>query len=238
MAQVALALVLIVSSVLMIRTFEALRTVEPGFTDPQSCKRCVSGSRRRSGATRRASSAWRTRSPTRSRDPGRRLGRVYDSTADGRHVRVLGQHRRRGPAARRKGRARAPLRKFKFVSPGVFRALGTRLVAGRELERADLDDNRPVALVSENLARELWREPAAALGKRIRHGGGVERDRRRRARRLTTTASRNRRRRPRTGRPASRSSMSRSPTWRFAIRRARLPAARRSSARSSRPSGR
>jgi ABC-type antimicrobial peptide transport system permease subunit len=66
----------------------------------------------------------------------------------------------------------SPLRKFKFVSPGVFRALGTRLVAGRELERADLDDNRPVVLVSENLARELWREPSAALGKRIRLGGG------------------------------------------------------------------
>src|SRR5215831_15391023 len=34
--QVALALVLIVSSVLMIRTFEALRTVEPGFAEPET----------------------------------------------------------------------------------------------------------------------------------------------------------------------------------------------------------
>src|SRR5262249_359031 len=57
------------------------------------------------------------------------------------------------------------------VSPGLFRTTGARLVAGRELERADLDDNRLVVLVSENLARELWREPSAALGKRIRHRG-------------------------------------------------------------------
>ena len=34
-AQVALALVLLVSAGLMIRTFQALRTVEPGFTDAQ-----------------------------------------------------------------------------------------------------------------------------------------------------------------------------------------------------------
>src|SRR5579872_800754 len=34
-AQVALALVLLVSSGLMIRTFQALRSVEPGFTRPE-----------------------------------------------------------------------------------------------------------------------------------------------------------------------------------------------------------
>jgi hypothetical protein len=33
-AQVALALVLTVSAALMIRTFQALRDVDPGFTDP------------------------------------------------------------------------------------------------------------------------------------------------------------------------------------------------------------
>ena len=35
MVQVALALVLLVGSGLMIRTFQALRTVEPGFTQPE-----------------------------------------------------------------------------------------------------------------------------------------------------------------------------------------------------------
>ena len=34
-AQVAMALVLLVSAVLMIRTFAALRNVEPGFADPE-----------------------------------------------------------------------------------------------------------------------------------------------------------------------------------------------------------
>jgi putative ABC transport system permease protein len=53
-------------------------------------------------------------------------------------------------------------------SPGCFEALGTRFVAGRDLAWADVDAGRSVTLVSENLARELWGEPQAALGKRIR----------------------------------------------------------------------
>jgi hypothetical protein len=61
-----------------------------------------------------------------------------------------------------------PPRNFAAISPGYFDALGTRIVAGRDLAWADVDDDRPVALVSENLARALWGEPLAALGKRIR----------------------------------------------------------------------
>jgi predicted lysophospholipase L1 biosynthesis ABC-type transport system permease subunit len=41
-------------------------------------------------------------------------------------------------------------------------------VAGRDFTWTDVYDMRPVALVSENMARELWRDPAAAIGKRIR----------------------------------------------------------------------
>ena len=47
--------------------------------------------------------------------------------------------------------------------------MGTPLVAGRDLTWTDAYDRLPVAMVSENLARELWGSPtAAALGKRIR----------------------------------------------------------------------
>jgi hypothetical protein len=67
----------------------------------------------------------------------------------------------------------APLvRCFRFVAPGFFQTIGTRLVAGRDFSWVDLESRRPVAVISENLARELWREPQAALGKRIREGAG------------------------------------------------------------------
>ena len=62
------------------------------------------------------------------------------------------------------------LRTMKTVSPGLFRTTGTRLVAGRDLEWPDVYEQHAVALVSESLARELWQDPAAALGKRIRWG--------------------------------------------------------------------
>jgi hypothetical protein len=61
-----------------------------------------------------------------------------------------------------------PLRLFKIVSPGYMKTLGTPLVAGRDFTWTDIYDLRPVAMVSENLARELWGQPAAAIGKWIR----------------------------------------------------------------------
>ena len=61
-----------------------------------------------------------------------------------------------------------PLRKFKYVSPDYFRTSGTRLVAGRDYTWSDLDALRPVAIVSRNLAVELWGSPDAAIGQRVR----------------------------------------------------------------------
>jgi predicted permease len=64
-----------------------------------------------------------------------------------------------------------PIRLFKFVSPGLPAAIGNRIVAGRDFTWTDLYDKRMVAMVSENMAREMWREPSAAIGKRIRENG-------------------------------------------------------------------
>jgi predicted permease len=61
-----------------------------------------------------------------------------------------------------------PLRFFKNVSPGLFHTMGTRIVAGREFTWAEVYGLRPEAIISENLARELWGTPTAALGKRFR----------------------------------------------------------------------
>ena len=57
---------------------------------------------------------------------------------------------------------------MRFVFPGYFETRGTRLVAGRPLTWQDVLGYAPVVTVSERLARELWRSPAAALGKRVR----------------------------------------------------------------------
>src|SRR5262249_47908255 len=61
-----------------------------------------------------------------------------------------------------------PIRTYKFVSPGLLGAAGTRLVAGREFTWTEINGHTPIAMVSANLARELWGGPVEALGKRIR----------------------------------------------------------------------
>jgi predicted permease len=63
-----------------------------------------------------------------------------------------------------------PIRRFKFVSPGYFATLGTKILAGRDLTWTDTYQKRPVAIISENFARQYWRDPNDALGKRIRPG--------------------------------------------------------------------
>jgi predicted permease len=61
-----------------------------------------------------------------------------------------------------------PIRRFKFVSPGVLATMGTPLLAGREFTWEDNYKKLPVAMISENVAREYWPDAASALGKRIR----------------------------------------------------------------------
>jgi putative ABC transport system permease protein len=67
-----------------------------------------------------------------------------------------------------------PIRRTLRIAPGYFKTFGTRVVAGRDLTWTDLYEKRRVALVSENLAREWWGTPSAALGKRIREAGPAD----------------------------------------------------------------
>lgn len=66
-----------------------------------------------------------------------------------------------------------PLRLFKFVSPGFFRTAGTRMTAGRELTWSDVYGIKRTAMLSENLAREMWGSASAAIGKRFREVPGT-----------------------------------------------------------------
>jgi predicted permease len=61
-----------------------------------------------------------------------------------------------------------PLRMFNYISPDYFKAIGTRMVAGRDFTWADLYNLRPMVIVSENFARESWGSADAAIGKRVR----------------------------------------------------------------------
>jgi putative ABC transport system permease protein len=59
----------------------------------------------------------------------------------------------------------------RMVSPGLFSALGTPLVAGRDFTDRDVPDAPPVAIVNETLARQAWRD-GSPLGQKIRAASG------------------------------------------------------------------
>ena len=169
-AQVALALVLLVGSGLMIRTFQALRAVEPGFTNPEQLQ------------------IMRIVIPAPTVAEPERVVRLQNDILDSlaaipgvvsvgyvSSMPMEGLPTNWDPITV-EGRPRppddpGPLRRLKYLSPGLLAASGTRLVAGRDLTWTEVYDVRPVVLVSENLAREVWGSPADALGKRIRVGG-------------------------------------------------------------------
>ena len=165
-AQVALAVVLLVCSGLMIRTFQALRNVDPGFVRPgdvQTMRLFIPESQvKEEVAVARMHQAILDKIAA---VPGVQSVAVVSTvtmTGDGWHDPIFAEDRSYTESEI------PPIRMFKFVSPGYMKTLGGRLVAGRDFTWEDLYDRRPVAMVSENVARELWHEPSAALGKRIR----------------------------------------------------------------------
>lgn len=174
--QVALALVLLVGSGLMIRTFVTLRQVDPGFRDPAQVQTfqltiptAVVPDAERAGA----------------HDPDRTIRmqhEILDQVAavagvdsagfassndglpldgDGRTASITVEDRTRAEDA-------SPLKEVQAVSPGFFETLRTPMIAGRTFDWTDVHQRRHVVLVSENLARAEWGSAGAALGKRLR----------------------------------------------------------------------
>lgn len=163
--QVALALVLLIGSGLMLRTFRALVGVNPGFSagqvqtfrvympdssvpDPLNVVRAQQQIAEKMAALPGVSSAGFSNS----------VPMDDNSWSDP----VYAQDRTYAPGELPR------LRRFIFVSPGYFPTLRIPLVAGRNLTWGDIYDKTPVALVSENFARDSWRTPQNAVGKRIR----------------------------------------------------------------------
>jgi predicted permease len=165
-AQVAMALVLLISAALMIRTFAALRGVEPGFsgsTNVQTMRISIPD-------TLISNPLLVTRTQNNIADqiaaiPGvRAVGFAsavpmegFDPNWD--QLGVEGKNYEGGEP---------PLRMFNYISPGYFHAMGTRIVAGRDFTWTDIYGLRPMVIVSENFARESWGLAAAAVGKRVR----------------------------------------------------------------------
>ena len=162
-AQVALALVLLIVAGLIIRTFVAMRQVQPGFVRSEEVQ------------------TFHVRvPPTLIPDP-QGVARTYEEIAE---------HLAHVPGVAAVGFARSipmdgfpgaapisvedrpvsgtpPTRRVKAIGPGYFETMGNPVVAGRAITWTDIRQRAAVAVISENLAREYWGEPSKALGKRL-----------------------------------------------------------------------
>ncbi|MBA3887921.1 MAG: ABC transporter permease, partial [Acidobacteria bacterium] len=165
-AEIALAVVLLVGSGLMLRTFQAMRTVDPGFTgpadvltfriavpeslvpDPEHAVRTHQQIAERltavPGVTSVGVASAMPMDGNRSMDP------IFVEDFPGAEERM------------------PPIRRFTFAGERYFETIGTRMVAGRALTWHDALTRAEVIVVSESFAREYWDDPRAALGRRIR----------------------------------------------------------------------
>jgi len=164
-AQVALALVLLISSGLMIRTFRALTGVNPGFVAPAQLQ------------------TFQVDIPdTQVKEPERvtrlqeeilhKLEAIPGVASVGLSMSVPLDGNQWSDPIFVKDRAYSPgemqLHRFRFAAPGFFKTLGTPLLAGRDFTWNDTYNKLPVTIISEKVAREYWPDPASALGKQIR----------------------------------------------------------------------
>ncbi len=168
-AQMALALVLLTGSGLMIRSFMALRNVNPGFRAPDhvltfrvavpaddasesnqvqlTFQQILDRIRAVPGVTSAAMTTSVTMDGNDSNDAVQVEGHTY----------APGQI--------------PPIRRYKFVGDKYIETMGNTVVAGRTLTRADIEDHAHDVMVTQDLARAAWGSAAAALGKRVRSWG-------------------------------------------------------------------
>ncbi len=169
-SQLALALVLLVGSGLMIRSYLALNAVDPGFGHPEEVLTLriiapgsgLSGGEgnarlhqeliRRIEALPGVVSVGASSSVTMDRGSGNNTMHIEDfPTPEG---------------------EMAISRRLKWIAGDYFETMGNPLLAGRTLNWDDVRARAPVVVITENMALEYWASPAAALGRRIRQHTG------------------------------------------------------------------
>jgi len=169
-AQMALALVLLAGSGLMVRSFQALRDVDPGFSAPEELL------------------TFRVAIPTAEVSDEEQVALAHQEIL--RNVQAIPGVASAGfsssvtldgwdsndaleieddPVV---GDGLPPIRRFKWIGEGYHATMGNPVLAGRSITWADVQDRAHVAVVTEDLAREYWSSPTEAVGRRLRVFGG------------------------------------------------------------------
>ncbi len=163
-AEVALAAILLVGAVLMLRSFQRLLAVDPGFKPQGVATFEVSlPEARYPNGGRRTQFIEQARARLSGLPGVRSVGAISNlplsSNESMDYIAIEGVE----PAPRGK----EPLAEDRAITPGYFEAMGVNLVSGRDFDATDGPGMPPVSIINETLARRFF--PAGdAVGKHIK----------------------------------------------------------------------
>ena len=168
-AEVAIALVLLVGAGLITRSFVQLMSVDPGYRVDHVLTVPIDLPRARYPDASRVIAFYRELS--------RRVAALPGVAASGGVAGVplvaqrgdLGINIEGRPVAPGEQRRRAD---WQVVTPGYFKAIGMRLIRGRAIEETDLETTPGVVVINETLAKKYWPNDEP-IGKRFTLGGGA-----------------------------------------------------------------
>jgi putative ABC transport system permease protein len=165
-AQLALVVVLLTSAGLLVRTWVTLQQVQLGFSPDNVLTMTVQLTAAKYPQPQNVVSFYETLLDRTATSPGVQSAATIETmmlsatpnsnvlTAEGREPQPGDQEAT-----------------FDGVSPGFFRTVEARLVAGRSFTAADRNGTTPVAILNEHMAKHYW--PTGAIGKRFRPGTGA-----------------------------------------------------------------
>jgi len=164
--QVSMAVVLLICSGLMIRTFRALTNVNPGFAQPEQVQTfridVVNTEVKEAERVVRLQQEIQDKIAAIPGVQSVAISTKIPMDNQGWHDPIFVESRTFAEGEL------PPLLQFKFMAPGFLKTMRIPLVAGRDFTWQDTYEKLPVAIVSENVAREYWPTPGDAIGKRIR----------------------------------------------------------------------
>jgi putative ABC transport system permease protein len=165
-AEVSLAVVLVIGAGLMVRSLGALARIDLGFKADHVLTMRVSVPAARYDTPEKVVDFYRQLNEKVRGLPGVQSAgfvRVLPlaTTIGDFGLDVEGFEER--PGANAKG-------DWQIATDGSFEAMGSRLMRGRWFTAADTSGSQPVAVINETMARTYWKNPEDAVGGRIRVG--------------------------------------------------------------------
>ena len=165
-AEVSLALVLLIGAGLMMKSFQRLNNVDMGFQPDNLLAMQVQLS-----SSKYVDQSKRTAFFDQLLQQVESLPGVESAgIINGLPVSFQGGGSTFTIEGRAEAEATTPMCTYRIISPDYFRTMRIPLVSGRDISRHDSETAEHVAIISESLARQVWPD-GNALGQRIKWGG-------------------------------------------------------------------